>query len=42
MHRDFVSRAQAERIVFHKHFDQQEEIEIENELLEEGDAMWDD
>ena len=42
MHRDFVSKAQAEGIVFHKHFEQQEEIDIENELLEEGDAMWDD
>lgn len=42
MRRDFISKKEAERIVFSSHFDRLEEIEIENELLEEGDAMWDD
>lgn len=42
MMRDFITRKDAERIVFKQHFDQQEEIDIENELIEEGDAMWDE
>lgn len=42
MRRDFIMKKEAERIVFRKHFDHEEEIEIENELLEEGDALWDE
>lgn len=42
MRRDFIMKKEAERIVFSKHFDHEEEIEIENELLEEGDALWDE
>ena len=42
MERDFMTKKQAEAVVFKKHFERQEEIEIENELLEAGDALWDE
>lgn len=41
MKRDFVSRQEAEQIVFHKIYAEHDQIELEQELLEEGDALWD-
>lgn len=44
MGRDFISKKEAERIVFRKQYEIEEEMQIEEELLEEGDgaAVWDD
>lgn len=42
MKRDFISKEDAEQIVFHKQFRQKEDLQLETELLEEGDALWDD
>ena len=44
MERDFISKKEAEKIVFRKQYEQEEEMKIEEELLEEGDgaAVWDD
>lgn len=41
MLRDFVSRQESEQIVFHKIYAEKDQIELEQELLEEGDALWD-
>lgn len=41
MLRDFVSRQESEQIVFHKIYAEKEQVELEQELLEEGDALWD-
>lgn len=42
MSRDFISRKNAEEIVFHKHMAIEESLKLEEELLEEGDALWDE
>lgn len=41
MTRDFVSRPEAEQIVFHKLYTMNDQLALEQELLEEGDALWD-
>ncbi len=42
MRRDFMSKQEAERIVFYKHFAKEDQLQTEIELLEEGDALWDE
>lgn len=43
MKRDFVSKEDAENIVFRKYFKKENEIDLEEELLEEGDAsVWEE
>lgn len=43
MNRDFVSKEDAEKIVFRKHFKEENDLDLENELLKEGDAgVWDE
>lgn len=42
MERDFLSKCAAEKIVFQKVYNEEEEIQIEEQLLEEGDSLWDD
>lgn len=41
MKRDFMSRKNAEEIVFGRHYKEVADLEIEKELLEVGDALWD-
>lgn len=41
MRRDFMSREEAEQIVFRKQFAKVARLQEEEELLEEGDASWD-
>lgn len=42
MERDFMSKQEAERIVFHKYFAKEDQLQTEAELLEEGDSLWDE
>lgn len=39
MSRDFLSREEAEKIVYRKHFENLELEEYEKELLDEGDSL---
>lgn len=41
MKRDFLLKKDAEQLLFHKQYSVEESLQVEEELLEEGDALWD-